>query len=139
MVQNRRDETEQHQSGTVRNVYMWMQQKYDLFKKSYFNASYRRCMPRMLAWRRAGLDHACQSDNMAKDGEIIQRQHFCHYGVTICHPKSGYVTTKLHGTSTVDAIIIRYFQTELFSRFPPSSYAGHINLTTAKHWQFMPK
>ena len=22
-------------------------------------------MPRMLAWRRAGLDHACQSGNMA--------------------------------------------------------------------------
>ena len=25
---------------------------------------------------------------------------FCHHGDTICHPKSGYVTTKLHGTST---------------------------------------
>ena len=24
---------------------------------------------------------------------------FCHHGYTICHPKSGYVTTKLHGTS----------------------------------------
>ena len=24
----------------------------------------------------------------------------CHHGDTICHPKSGYVTTKLHGTST---------------------------------------
>ena len=24
---------------------------------------------------------------------------FCHHGDTICHPKSGYVTTKLHGTS----------------------------------------
>ena len=32
---------------------------------SYFNFSYRRCMPRTLAWRRAGLDHACQSGNMA--------------------------------------------------------------------------
>ena len=37
---------------------------------------------------------------MASDGEVIQRQHFCHHGDTICHPKSGYVTTKLHGTST---------------------------------------
>ena len=27
--------------------------------------SYRRCMPRTLAWRWAGLDHACQSGNMA--------------------------------------------------------------------------
>ena len=34
-------------------------------QKSYFNVSYRRCMPRTLAWRRAGLDHACQSGNMA--------------------------------------------------------------------------
>ena len=25
---------------------------------------------------------------------------FCHHGDTICHPKSCYVTTKLHGTST---------------------------------------
>ena len=43
---------------------MWMQQ-YNLFKKSYFNVSYRRCMPHTLAWRWAGLDHACQSGNMA--------------------------------------------------------------------------
>ena len=33
-------------------------------------------------------------------GEVIQMQHFCHHGDTICHPKSGYLTTKLHGTST---------------------------------------
>ena len=37
---------------------------------------------------------------MARDGEVIQRQYFCHHGDTVCHPKSGYVTTKLHGTST---------------------------------------
>ena len=35
---------------------------------------------------------------------------------TICYPRSGYVTHKLHGTSTADATIMRYFQTELFSR-----------------------
>ena len=35
------------------------------FQKSYFNVSYHRCMLRTLAWRRAGLDHACQSSNMA--------------------------------------------------------------------------
>ena len=34
-------------------------------KKSYFNVSYRRCMPHTLAWRQAGLAHACQSGNMA--------------------------------------------------------------------------
>ena len=37
---------------------------------------------------------------MARDGEVIQMQHFYHHGDTLCHPKSGYVTTKLHGTST---------------------------------------
>ena len=35
------------------------------FKNSHFNVSYRRCMLRTLAWRRAGLGHACQSGNMA--------------------------------------------------------------------------
>ena len=54
---------------------------------------------------------------MANDGEVIQRQHFCPYGDTICHPKSGYeqpnCTERLH----VDATLMRYFQTELFSRF----------------------
>ncbi len=38
------------------------------------------------------------SSATTRDGEIIQRQHFCHHGGTICHPKSSYVTTKLHGT-----------------------------------------
>ena len=33
-------------------------------------------------------------------GEVKQRQQFYHHGDTICHPKSGYVTTKLHGKST---------------------------------------
>ena len=32
---------------------------------SYFNVSYRRCMPRTLAWRPAGIGNACQSGNMA--------------------------------------------------------------------------
>ena len=66
---------------------------------------------------------------MARDGEVIQRQHFYHHGGAICLPKSGYVTTKrLH----VDAIIMRCFQAELFSRFLPSSYAGHVNLAGEK-------
>ena len=34
-------------------------------KNSYFNVSHRRCMPRTLSWRLAGLAHACQSGNMA--------------------------------------------------------------------------
>ena len=44
-------------------------------------------------------------------------------------------TERLHE----DATIMRYFQAELFSHFLPSSYAGHVNLTAAKHWRFMPK
>ena len=40
------------------------------------------------------------SSPTARDGQVIQRQHFCHRGGTICHPESSYVTTKLYGTST---------------------------------------
>ena len=76
---------------------------------------------------------------MARDGEVIQRQHFFHHGDTICQPKSSYLTTKLHGTSTADAIILLSFHTEIFSRFLASSYAGHVNQATAKHWRFMRK
>ncbi len=80
------------------------------------------------------------SHAVASDGEVIQKHHFYHHGDTICHPKSGYVTTKLYGTSTyVGATIMRSFQTELFSCFLPSSYAGHVNLTASKCWRFMPK
>ena len=61
---------------------------------------------------------------MARDGEVIQMQHFCHHGDTLCHPKSGYVTVCLR----VDATTMRCFQAELFSRFLQSSYAGHVNL-----------
>ena len=69
---------------------------------------------------------------MARGGDIIQSHHFCHYGDTICHPVSGYVTAKLHGTFTADATKMRYFQRELFSRFLPSTYAGHVNLAAEK-------
>ena len=37
---------------------------------------------------------------MERDGKVIQMQHFCHHLDTIFHPKSGHITTKLHGTST---------------------------------------
>ena len=75
---------------------------------------------------------------MERDGEVKQRKHFYNYGDTICHPKSGFVTAKLHGTSSVDATIMRSFQTELFSSFLPSTYVGHVNLAAVKHWMFMP-
>ena len=68
---------------------------------------------------------------MPRDGEVKQMQHFGHHGDTICHPKSGYVTTKLHGTSTCGCNNNSMFS-ELFSRFLPSSYAGHVNLAGGK-------
>ena len=33
---------------------------------------------------------------------------------------------------------MRSLQTEVFSSFLPSTYAGHVNLAAAKPWQFMP-
>ena len=45
-------------------------------KKSSFKVSYRRCMPCTLAWRRAGLGHACQSGNMLC-GDIVDLIGFC--------------------------------------------------------------
>ena len=75
---------------------------------------------------------------MVRNGEGKQRQHFYHHGHIICHQKSGYVTTKLYGTSTCRCNIIRSLQTEQFSSFLPSMYAGHVNLAAAKLWQFLP-
>ena len=69
---------------------------------------------------------------MARDGEILQRQHFCHHGGTICHPKSGYVTTKLHGTSTCGCNNNAMFSGRDILRFLPPSYAGHVNLAGEK-------
>ena len=65
---------------------------------------------------------------MARDGEVVQMQHFCHHGDTLCHPKAGYVLPNSTERLRVDATIMRCFQAELFSRFLPSSYAGHVNL-----------
>ena len=31
----------------------------------------------------------------ARDGELMQAQHFCHHVDTNCHPNSSYITTKL--------------------------------------------
>ena len=39
---------------------------------------------------------------------------------------------------SMQQLIMRSFQTELFSSFLPSTYADHVNLAAAKHWQFMP-
>ena len=75
---------------------------------------------------------------MARYGEVIQRQHFCHHGDTICHPKSGDVTIKLHGTSTCrcnnNAIFSdSYFQVAYRLRMPATLISA-----AADTWQFMP-
>ena len=70
---------------------------------------------------------------MTKDGAVKQRQHFYHHGDTICHPRSGYETTKLYGTSTCGRNNNTIFsEKKLFSLFLPASYAGgHVDLATA--------
>ena len=77
---------------------------------------------------------------MARDGEVKQRQHFYHHGDTICHPKSGYVTTKLHETSICPCKNNAIFSDSYFqvSCHLHNMYAGHVNLAAVKPWQFMP-
>ena len=71
---------------------------------------------------------------MARDGEVIQRQHFCHHGDTICLPKSGYISTKLHGTSTCGCNNNAMFSGRAIFTFPTViiQYAGHVNLAGEK-------
>ena len=52
---------------------------------------------------------------MARDGEIIQRQHFCHYG-----DKSGCNNNAI-------------FSDRVFSRFLPSQYACRPRATKTEH------
>ena len=51
---------------------------------------------------------------MTRDGEVKQRQHFYHHVDTICHPKSGYVTTQtarnVYKSIQQYAIFSNYFQ-----------------------------
>ena len=58
------------------------------------------------------------SSATARDGEVIQRQHFCHHGGTICHPKSSCVTTKLYGTSTCGCNNNAVFSNKAIFTFP---------------------
>ena len=69
---------------------------------------------------------------MERGGEVKQRQHFCHHWDTICYPKSGYVTTKLHGTSTCRCNNNAIFSDRAISSFLPSTYAGHAYLAAEK-------
>ena len=71
---------------------------------------------------------------MARDGDVKQSQYFCHHGDTICHPKSGYVTTKLHGTSTCQCNNNVISSDRAIFKFP----AGNVNLAAAEPWPFVP-
>ena len=77
------------------------------------------------------------SPAMGSDGEAIQRQNFCHNGDTSCHPKSGYVTTKLHGTSTCWCNNNAIFSDRAIFTFPVVVIC-RPRLTASKHWRFMP-
>ena len=77
------------------------------------------CLCALVAWR-----FPC-SLAMTRDGELIQRQYFCHHADIICHPNSSYVTTKPYETSACgcnnDTI---FHKKEQFSRFLPSAYVA---------------
>ena len=100
-----------------------MQPKADMVPKDSTNQKQFAAYVR-IAWR-----FAC-SPAMARDGELIQMQYFFHHRDTICHPNSSYVTTKINDMKCrhVDVTIIRSFRKELFSRFLPSTYDGHVSL-----------
>ena len=74
---------------------------------------------------------------MTRDVEVKQRQHFYHHGDTICHPRSGYVTTKLHGTSTCNNNAI--FSDRAIFTFPTVAVFTNVNLNAAKHCRWLPK
>ena len=57
---------------------------------------------------------------MTRDGEVKQRQHFYHHGDTICHQRSGYVTTKLYGASTCRCNNNAIFSDRAIFTFPTS-------------------
>ena len=62
----------------------------------------------------------------------ITETQFAIQSQTLCNKQTA--RNVLH----VDATILRSFQTELFSSFLPTTYAGHVNLAAAMPWQFMP-
>ena len=64
------------------------------------------------------------SPAMARDGELIQTQYFCHHAETIWHPNSSYITTKLYETSACGCNNNTIFQNELFLRFLPSTHVA---------------
>ena len=82
-------------------------------KESGFNQSKRSCTFCARTLRRFPGSLAVR-----KDSEVLQRQNFFYNGDTICHPKSGYVTTKLHGTSTCGCNNNAFFSGRAIFMFP---------------------
>ena len=68
---------------------------------------------------------------MARDGEIIQRQHFLssrrHNLPSKLRLRNDQTPRNVDATIIVDATIMRCFQAELFSCFLPPSYAGRAS------------
>ena len=67
------------------------------------------------------------------DGEVIQIEHSCQHGDTICHPKSVYVTTKLHRTSKCGCNNNAIFSDIAIFTFLTGS------VCRPKYWRVMPK
>ena len=115
-----------------------MQPKADVVPKQWgFNQSETAsCLCVRVAWR-----FRC-SPAMARDGELIQTQYFCHHADTICHPNSSYGTTKLYETSACGCNNNTIFQNVLFSRFLPSKYVawqgwslgGDVKIAWWRNW-----
>ena len=62
---------------------------------------------------------------------------FCHHGDAICHPKSGYVTTKLHGTSTCGCNNNAMFSGRAILTFPTTVVCWPCYLAGEKPRLFM--
>ena len=69
---------------------------------------------------------------MARDGELIQRQHFLS---SRRHNLPSKVRLRIDQTPgnvyNVDDTVMRCFQAKTFSRFLPPSYAGHVKVVVA--------
>ena len=96
-----------------------------------------------------------EMDSPISHGFLLLRAHIVTFFRLVCHGKGwrNYTKTALLSSQRhnlpskvglrddqtprnvythMDATIMRCFQADLFSRFLPSSYAGHVNLTGEK-------
>ena len=61
-------------------------------------------------------------------------KYFCRHRKTICHPNSSYIATKPYGKFVCGCNNNAVIQKQLFSRFPPSTHAGHAGQAMAGQW-----